>query len=259
MNSQDFFMYILKTIIISAIFWGYYWIALRNKKIHYYNRFYLLLSLMFSLILPMLHINLISVDKPILFGKEGIVNNIFYTNNRPVVKNLNGYDFGIILQIIIAAGLLIAMIINIKRLLNLKQRCSVTKMGKIYFINTDDENAPFSFLNNLFWKQSISLETDEGKKIFKHELTHILQKHSFDRLFCQVLCSIFWVNPFYWIIQKELVTIHEFIADETAIGNSDTQSFAKMLLKAHYGNHFIQPTQSLFYSSIKRRLIMLTT
>ena len=85
MNSQDFFMYILKTIIISAIFWGYYWIALRNKKIHYYNRFYLLLSLMFSLILPMLHINLISVDKPIIFGKEGIVNNIFYTNNRPVV------------------------------------------------------------------------------------------------------------------------------------------------------------------------------
>jgi archaellin len=125
------------------------------------------------------------------------------------------------------------------------------------FINTNDDNAPFSFLNNLFWKQSISLKDEGGQQIFKHEITHIQQKHTWDRIYCQIVASIFWMNPFNWIIQKELVTIHEFIADESAVGDSNVEAFAKMLLQTHYGNHFLNPTHQFFYSSIKRRLFML--
>jgi TonB-dependent SusC/RagA subfamily outer membrane receptor len=114
------------------------------------------------------------------------------------------------------------------------------------------------FLNNLFWKQSISLQEEGGQQIFKHEITHIQQKHTWDRIYCQIVASIFWMNPFNWVIQKELVAIHEFIADEEAVGNSNVEAFAKMLLQTHYGNHFLNPSHSFFYSSIKRRLIMLT-
>ena len=126
------------------------------------------------------------------------------------------------------------------------------------FINTNEDNAPFSFLNNLFWKQSISLQEEGGQQIFKHEITHIQQKHTWDRIYCQLVASVFWMNPFNWIIQKELIAIHEFIADEEAVGNSNVEAFAKMLLQTHYGNHFLNPTHSFFYSSIKRRLAMLT-
>jgi len=66
------------------------------------------------------------------------------------------------------------------------------------------------------------------------------------------------MNPFNWVIQKELVTIHEFIADESAVGDSNVEAFAKMLLQTHYGDHFLNPTHQFFYSSIKRRLTMLT-
>jgi TonB-dependent SusC/RagA subfamily outer membrane receptor len=55
------------------------------------------------------------------------------------------------------------------------------------------------------------------------------------------------------------MTIHEFIADEEAVGNENVEIFAKMLLQTHYGNHFLNPTHQFFYSSIKRRIIMLTT
>jgi TonB-dependent SusC/RagA subfamily outer membrane receptor len=126
------------------------------------------------------------------------------------------------------------------------------------FINTNEDNAPFSFLNNLFWKQSISLQEEVGQQIFKHEITHIQQKHTWDRIYCQIITSIFWINPFNWFIQKELVVIHEFIADEEAVGNSNLEAFAKMLLQTHFGNHFLNPIHQFFYSSIKRRLTMLT-
>jgi hypothetical protein len=132
-------------------------------------------------------------------------------------------------------------------------------MDEYHFIQTDVDNAPFSFLNNLFWKQSIDLNTAYGQRIFTHELTHIKQKHTWDRIFCQLVSSIVWFNPFYWLIQKELQTIHEFIADKASVGEAGAEEFAKMLLQTQYDTHFFNPVHTFFYSSIKRRLFMLTT
>jgi TonB-dependent SusC/RagA subfamily outer membrane receptor len=136
---------------------------------------------------------------------------------------------------------------------------SKTLMGEFTFIETDLDEAPFSFFSNLFWKKSISIEDECGRKILQHELSHIREKHSWDRLFSQLICSVFWMNPFNWIIQKELQNIHEFIADRDAVGTEEVDAFAKMLLKTYYGNHFLNPSHSFYYSSIKRRIIMLTT
>jgi hypothetical protein len=151
------------------------------------------------------------------------------------------------------------LFIQIIKIQNLKRKSKVTPMEGFDFVHTQEENAPFSFFNNLFWKESISLQEEGGQQILKHEITHIQQKHTWDRIYCQIVASIFWMNPFNWIIQKELMVIHEFIADEEAVGNADVAAFAKMLLQTHYGNHFLNPSHQFFYSSIKRRLIMLTT
>lgn len=67
------------------------------------------------------------------------------------------------------------------------------------------------------------------------------------------------MNPFNWLIQKELKAIHEFIADKEAVGNNNVEEFVQLLLQAHYGKHFLNPTHAFYYSSIKRRLVMLTT
>jgi TonB-dependent SusC/RagA subfamily outer membrane receptor len=67
------------------------------------------------------------------------------------------------------------------------------------------------------------------------------------------------MNPFNWFIQKELQNIHEFIADREAVGLGEVDAFAKMLLQTYYGNHFLNPSHSFYYSSIKRRITMLTT
>jgi hypothetical protein len=150
------------------------------------------------------------------------------------------------------------LLFSIHKIYSIKRNSPIRYLDGIDFIETEAENAPFSFLNNLFWKKTMPLEDDKGQKIFKHEVTHIKQKHSWDRLFCQVLSSILWINPFNWIIQKELQTIHEFIADEEAMGENNTEAFAKLLLETHYGTHFLNPIHPFNYSSIKRRLAMLT-
>jgi beta-lactamase regulating signal transducer with metallopeptidase domain len=259
MNSYAILIYILKSIFISGVFTGYYWIALRNKNFNYYNRFYLLLSITCSLIIPLFNFTWFTIEKEeIPVSTEKISSLSFQINENtasafPWLSILNYVVIGI------SIALIAMFMLNIFRVYQLKRRSAVLKMDGIDFIYTDLENAPFSFLKNLFWKESISMESTYGKKIFKHELTHIHQKHTLDILFCQVVNAIFWMNPFNWLIQKELKAIHEFIADKEAIGNNDVEDFARLLLQAHYGNHFLNPTHSFYYSSIKRRLLMLST
>ena len=52
MTSQYIGIYILKSVIIAGILFLYYWLILRDKKFHYYNRFYLLGALTLSIIIP---------------------------------------------------------------------------------------------------------------------------------------------------------------------------------------------------------------
>jgi hypothetical protein len=258
MTSQIVITYVLKTIIISGMFFGYYWIALRNKKFHYYNRFYLLTASIMSLAIPLLKLNWFTVEEPVLYSSNEIVKFILPVSNENKTIQLDWIDYTTVVAGIIAITLFGILILNVIKIQLLKRKNEVTQMEGFDFINTNEDNAPFSFLNNLFWKQSISLQEEVGQQIFKHEITHIQQKHTWDRIYCQIVTSIFWMNPFNWFIQKELVVIHEFIADEEAVGNSNVEAFAKMLLQTHYGNHFLNPTHQFFYSSIKRRLTMLT-
>jgi TonB-dependent SusC/RagA subfamily outer membrane receptor len=259
MTSQSILLYLLKTILVSGILLAYYWIALRDKKFHYYNRFYLLSSSVLSLVVPLLNFDWFTVEEPaLIYSSNELIQFVLPTTIANNGVHLDWADYVLINTGLITIALLGLLLFHIIKIQFLKNRSEVTKMDGFDFINTNEDNAPFSFLNNLFWKQSISLQDEGGQQIFKHEITHIQQKHTWDRIYCQIIASLFWMNPFNWIIQKELVAIHEFIADEEAVGNSNVAAFAKMLLQTHYGNHFLNPTHSFFYSSIKRRLAMLT-
>jgi hypothetical protein len=259
MNSYSILIYILKSIFISGVFTGYYWLALRNKSFNYYNRFYLLLSMISSLIIPVFNFTWFTIEKeasPITaqnFTSLSVQFTSTHSTATPWLSIINYTVIGV------SAALLVMFLLNVYKVYKLKRHSAVLEMNGIDLIYTNLEHAPFSFLNNLFWKESISMDSTYGQKIFKHELTHIHQKHTLDILFTQVVNAIFWMNPFNWLIQKELKAIHEFIADKEAIGNNDVEDFARLLLQAHYGNHFLNPTHSFYYSSIKRRLIMLST
>lgn len=261
MTSQSILLYLLKTILVSSIFITYYWLALRNKKFHYYNRFYLLSASVISLIVPLLNFDWFSIEEPVMYGSSEVLQFVLplATATNSSSYQYSWMDYALAISFLVTTALVIILFIQIMKIQILKKKSDVTPMDGFDFINTKEENAPFSFLNNLFWKESISLQDEGGQQIFKHEITHIQQRHTWDRIYCQIVASLFWMNPINWIIHKELMTIHEFIADEEAVGNENVEIFAKMLLQTHYGNHFLNPTHQFFYSSIKRRVIMLTT
>jgi TonB-dependent SusC/RagA subfamily outer membrane receptor len=257
MNKMELFIYLLKSMILSGIFFGYYTLFLKNTIYHAYNRFYLLASMALSLVIPFFKLSMFTVSEEQAAGAKQV---LIYLTQLPASQAQEESIAWEILVIIGISALFVGYLAySILKVFRLKAVSAKKQMGDFTFIETDLDEAPFSFFSNLFWKKSISMEDESGRKILQHELAHIREKHSWDRLFSQLICSIFWMNPFNWIMQKELQNIHEFIADRDAVGTGEVDAFAKMLLQTYYGNHFLNPSHSFYYSSIKRRIIMLTT
>ncbi len=259
MTSSEIFIYVGKSIGLSGICFGYYTLFLKNTLLHQYNRFYLLATLFISLLAPAIKLDNLLVDEEQVANLSQTILYLHTSNFTPVEQTFDWTNLALGLSMSISMLLLAYWAFGIFRIYQIKRNHTSQKMDGIEFIETDLDNAPFSFLNLLFWKKSINLRSENGEKMFQHELTHIKQKHSIDRLFCQFITALTWFNPFHWLIQKELQNIHEFIADRATIITGDVESFAQMLLQAHYGNEFLNPSHSFYYSSLKRRIMLLTT
>jgi beta-lactamase regulating signal transducer with metallopeptidase domain len=259
-----FAYYLLKVSICSGLLFSYYLFMLRNKRFHQYNRFYLLLSVILSWVIPLAKIkfwNETAEEQPAfrLLKVVATGDHFVETSLKFSFLALNFNSIALILFTLISAALLAWLVISIVRVHLLIHSNPAESRNKIKFIFTEVKGTPFSFFKYIFWNRNIDLQTIEGKHILKHELTHVHEKHSADKLFLQIVLIIGWLNPLFWLIRKELNMIHEFIADENAISDGDTDSFSVMLLKTAYPQHSFTLTNSFFHSPIKRRLIMFTT
>ena len=259
-----FFWYMLKVMICSGILFGYYWLFLRNKIFHRYNRFYLLASISLSLLLPLLKIDFwqpaaqqsqaIKVLQVFSAGDE-YMNTVLLTTKKSNWSLEQLYPMVYILVSLIFFLVMLRTLFMIRRLL---KKYKVQQVEQVSFVNTEDASTPFSFLKYMFWNSGIDIDTTTGRQIFKHEVAHIQEKHTHDKLFVNIVLIFCWCNPFFWLYRKELNMIHEFIADKKAVEDSDTTAFAAMILQAAYPKHRFELTNNFFYSPIKRRLMMLT-
>ncbi|HSU49706.1 MAG TPA: M56 family metallopeptidase, partial [Segetibacter sp.] len=255
-----FAWYLLKVMLVSGILFSYYWLALRNKRFHLYNRFYLLVSVILSWIIPLIKISVWeeSMKEPQVVTLLTVVT----TGDRFAEANTFNWNWNltiIIAALSISAIFFAQLLIAIVKIKTLISSNPTKKWNDINFVFTNVKGTPFSFFKYVFWNNHINLNSSEGEQILKHELAHVHEKHSAEKIFLNALLIIGWYNPFVWLVRKELNMIHEFIADQKAVNEGDVQSFALMLLHTAYPAQHSMIINSFFHSPIKRRLLMLTS
>ncbi len=256
--------YIIKLLLCSGIMYLYYLLFLRDKKFHRYNRFYLLAIVVLSFLIPLISFDIFvqsdnaRINKllEILYAQQSADREMIITGDA--TKEIPWETIGYIAAAVISVTMLVLVIMRIMKVLGLKRKYHSEQIADITFINTQLQEAPFSFFKNLFWRKDIQLNDETGQQIMRHEMAHIRQNHSWDRIFLQVVKAVCWFNPVFYLIEKEITLIHEYIADEEAIDNKDGRAFAAMLLRSRIENFGYAPGQAIFYSSIKKRLHMLT-
>lgn len=251
-------LYLLKMLLCSGILYGYYRVALYNERFHQWNRFYLLGAMLLSLVVPLLEIQLVADEQP-----KGLV---YVIETLPATIVAKATPWFTAEQLVWVAVLLVSLVLFTRLAWGLYltiykpyRNGDVSTREDIDVVVTETPSAPYSFFRLLFWRSDMDPDSPHGKRVLLHELTHIREKHSADKLFVEMLLVVCWFNPFFWLIRKELYVIHEFLADRKAIEQNNGAAFAEMILQTMNAGHLSPLTNPFFSSQIKRRLKMITT
>jgi hypothetical protein len=208
-------VYLLQMIITSGILYGYYHFFLRNKIFHRYNRYYLLMVVVISIVIPFLNI-------PVYFTNED-TDNSFVMQTLSVIASpaqeettisvvaqstQTGYNWFSWQNIFYAVYFLIAIafitriLLSVRKIKIISKNYPSEKIGDINFVNTTEPGTPFSFFKWLFWNKEIELQSEKGEQIFRHELFHIQQQHSADIVFIETITAVGLVQSVFPLDKK---------------------------------------------------------
>jgi beta-lactamase regulating signal transducer with metallopeptidase domain len=233
-------------------------LLLEKEKMHQFNRFYLLFCLVFSLVIPLITIEVVKeITAPIIQK-----NSTIQINQKNIVFVEETNYLPIILWSIYG---LVTLLLSIRFVRNiLKIITKINSNTRINYKNATlvllkEKVLPHTFLNYIFMSEMDYTNQKIEEELFSHELTHVTQKHTVDVLFIEFLKTIFWFNPIFIFYKKAIQLNHEFLADEKVVNYYNNIPFYQNLLlsKANENQPFYLAS-NLNYLLTKKRLIMMT-
>lgn len=260
--------YILQVVAFQLGFLIIYDVFLRKETFFNWNRAYLLITALLSILIPFIKIERIKTIMPEAFVirlPEVIIGTVSETNTlHPDVTNVAG----ITVQpepvsywtIVLISGMCIATVILIIKIINLLVLASKHPKrwkNNLLIIKLLNSNAAFSFFHYVFLGEHIKPE--DQASILEHETVHVEQKHTLDLLFFELLRIVFWFNPLVYMYQNRIATLHEYIADANAVKNqSKVQYYNNLLAQVFETQQFSFVNPFFKQSLIKKRIVMLS-
>jgi hypothetical protein len=249
--------FLIKSSISLFVLLAVYHLVLEKEKMHVFNRFYLLFSLIFSFVIPFITIEVMEeLSKPIAKNNtiqimEGTAILAPETNYLPIIL---GSLYGLI-----TLFLTIRFIGNIQKIVS-----KIKSNNRIDYKNSElillkEKILPHTFLDKIFINETDHSTRNIEDELYTHELVHVTQKHTLDILFIEILKTIFWFNPVFIFYKKAIQLNHEFLADEKVVKSYNNVPFYQSLLlsKANENQTFYLAS-NLNYLVTKKRLIMMT-
>lgn len=260
--------FLIKSTICLFAFLGFYHLVLEREKMHQFNRFYLLGSIVISLVIPFVTFEIIEII-PIVENIEPLsLNTIPTTFNENLIQesvihlkeriNYTPYVlwglYGLITFILITR-----FVINCSKLISKSKSNPIVKYKNANLVLVDETTLPHTFLNFIYINSEDYNNRNIEDELYTHELVHVNQKHTLDILFIEVLKVVFWFNPLFIFFKKAMQLNHEFLADEEIIKTYNNVPFYQnLLLQKGIGTQTIYLASNLNYLVTKKRLIMMT-
>lgn len=253
---EALYLYLLKSSSLLALFFVAYHFLLRKETFFTSNRWFLLLGLFTSVVLPVV------VYTKIIWVEPTAIN--YDWSNVPVrtVSEKNYTKEYIYLGLALSyclgtLGLLTKFGFDFYNLLKIFKGKTIARQADFKFIDTTENVAPFSYFNTIVYNSSL-YSSSELDNILEHEKIHSDQKHTIDVLLARVFCAVFWFNPFIWWYKNAILQNLEFIADSEATKKlTNKKAYQLTLLKITTHENCVAITNHFYQSLIKKRIVML--
>jgi hypothetical protein len=253
---EAFYIYLIKSSGLIALFYLAYHFMLRKETFFTSNRWFLLLGLFTSVLLPLF------VFTKIIWVEPTPVN--YDWSSLPITTTVNEdhteeyiYLGLATLYCVGALFLLTKFAFDFYSLQKVFKGKIIKRQADFKFIDLQDNLAPFSFFNTIVYNSSL-YSISELENILEHEKVHSEQNHTVDVLISRLFCILFWFNPFIWLYKKAILQNLEFIADSEATKKiSDKKAYQFTLLKITTHENCVAITNHFYQSLIKKRIVML--
>ena len=250
--------FIITSSVCLTLFLAVYHLLLEKEKMHHFNRFYLLSSIVISLLIPFLNFEIIKeipVEASETVMVEGLIPSqaVFIEEETSVLPLIIWSLYGLI-----TFGLFIRFGKNLLELISKTKSNPTVKYQNANLVLLDEKVLPHTFWNSIFINFDDYNRRNIEDELYTHELVHVTQKHTFDILFIETLKTVFWFNPLFYFYKKAIQLNHEFLADEEVVKSCDNVPFYQTLLLQKNSINHVFLTSNLNYQVTKKRLIMMT-
>lgn len=242
-----------------------YILFLRKETFFRTNRLFLLGSVLFSVVLPMLRLRVFA-PKPVMLSE------ITVTQYRNMLESITVYGHGFAGHIeetvlsaqmviyIYLAGVTVLLGLFVFRLMQILLKINNNRVEQeqgFKLVLLDNEAAPFSFLGYVFVSRNLLNEAGYSRML-AHELEHVRQGHSFDVIVLEILTAFQWFNPFMWLLRRAIRENHEFLADQAVLNSGASRGEYKQLLLNQFIGGQLVIANNFNYSLIKNRIKMMS-
>ncbi|NTV82908.1 MAG: hypothetical protein HGA23_01230, partial [Bacteroidales bacterium] len=211
---SEILFYLLHSAAILTVLYSVYWLFLRKDTFFHVNRFYLLSSILLSILVPLLDIRLLTGGpvSPVVI----MLDPVLITPEKMEKVTTGHLSLFEIAGVIYLTGVFIfslRLIVQLVQLFILVRRNKITHQDGANLVFVDKGYSPFSFFNLIFIRKEYYID---GKltPVIAHEKIHIHQYHTLDLLLIEIAIIIQWFNPFAWFLGRSVKRVHEFLADE---------------------------------------------
>ena len=253
--------YFLKASIVSALLFGLYFLLFRKDTFFVAKRFYLLFSILFSAVVPLVSIQL-TTKQAVSIPSTWLSEVIITPQGKAVLENaptaIGWHSVLLAISLVISLVLLLRTGLQIFEICRLRFRNLSRQESGYELIHASSKSiSPFSFFRWIFVGGDI-WETAGGNQIVEHETVHVRQWHSADVILSEVFCIAFWWNPFAWLFRREIRINHEYLADKGVIGRGENrQNYQYLLLNTLIVTNRIPLNNYFNVSQLKQRIAMM--
>ncbi|MXV14422.1 M56 family metallopeptidase [Hufsiella ginkgonis] len=244
------FQYLLQVNCYIILFYGFYFLLLRNETWFRLNRLYLLATMLLSFLIPVLRSDWI---QSLLVTQQ--VKHVTHVMGTALYQRAPGIKASVATVTPFSWRIRsLALTVYLTGAVFFLCRF-IRSLAIIYFSKPGKASQAHSFFKRIVVPESVS----SRDTVMSHEEVHARQWHSADVVLFEIVMIINWFNPVIHLSRKAIRHIHEFIADEEAARHQPSKSdYALLLVSSTFG---VSPSRLLnsFYtkSLLKKRIVML--
>lgn len=234
---NTFVNYLIELNLGLIFFYGAYWLLFRNETQFTTNRWFLVLSMLGSVLFPLFTISgtqsgvipTLSNTIPTHWLPEIVIvgNGTVATPETPT----NYWGWITPIYISVAAFLILLFLIRVIKIIWLFYKAKRYTWKTYTIAESDHVQGTFSFFSYIFINAHEQLDAVEKEEILTHETVHVQKGHSFDVMLIHLLQVVCWFNPIIRFYKTSLVQVHEFEADARSVEGMDVDRYCGLLAK----------------------------